>query len=58
MLYDCGSKWFDSCGTHRCYSIVVRSGGKMVRIGSLIVVVRLGVIRLWFGRVVRSYWYA
>ena len=52
MLYDCGSEWFDSYGTHRYYSIVVRSGGKMVRDGSLIVVVCLGLILLWFGRVV------
>ena len=57
MLYDCGSEWFDSYGAHRYYSIVVRSGGKMVRVGSFIVVVCLGLILLWYGRVVRSCWY-
>ena len=36
--------WFDSDGTLRCCSIVVRYGGKVVRNGGLLVVVRLGVI--------------
>ena len=67
MLFDCGSVrwsigsewWFVSGGTLWCYMIMVLYGGTMIRNGGSVVMVRLvaifclGVIQLWFGKVVQ-----